>query len=438
MPGRYREKITLNQSINHTTKSWYSGTYGTCVTSPSEPDLPWGAYTSSTFEKKIEKRSMTDVVTPGFKKIIASGGIINNPMKQIIEKEDCPKLDLDFTYCSNRWGCDPARWHPYQYGRIAGPVGVTGITGDYLPLSDAINVDALKDRAISKAWARVSNSEILALATLKEANSTVDGLKDILLKVIRVINAIKSGNARRIKKEIKPSELADIYMNARYNLRPLYYDCIGMIKAFRKEVAETPERQTFRASISDVGESADSDSFTWIGNPPGWGIDVTTHRRTGVTSRVRAGVLTELDFLIEPQFFGIDEITETVWDLIPYSFIIDWFFNVGDVISSFAPNVGFKTLASWVVVDTTTVYTASVTSTRPFAGTAGSYNYSIVGFSFPTGTAQRVVRTIERVPNPDRPLFPRLTLNLDPLKLLDLGIIMKKGRKAQSFMTAGM
>lgn len=43
-------------------------------------------------------------------------------------------------------------------------------------------------------------------------------------------------------------------------------------------------------------------------------------------------VLTDLGKLI--QYFDLDITSENVWDMIPYSFVVDWFFGIGEVLTS--------------------------------------------------------------------------------------------------------
>jgi hypothetical protein len=46
------------------------------------------------------------------------------------------------------------------------------------------------------------------------------------------------------------------------------------------------------------------------------------------------------------------DIPATLWEVVPYSFVVDWFFNVGDWIQAFTPAPGITPLRNWATVIT--------------------------------------------------------------------------------------
>lgn len=131
---------------------------------------------------------------------------------------------------------------------------------------------------------------------------------------------------------------------------------------------------------------------------------------------------------------------ESAWDLVPFSFIIDWFFTVGDTICAFSPlPLGVTALASWITTTESTVQTFRLTGASSQVGVCGSYLYTDTGCTFGNGeVAYKISTKKTRTPNYQRNLVPRINVNLDPLKILDLGIILRKGRSVQSYVKAGM
>lgn len=116
---------------------------------------------------------------------------------------------------------------------------------------------------------------------------------------------------------------------------------------------------------------------------------------------------------------------QTVWDLTPYSFILDWFINMGDIISAHAPVPGVKALASWVTTVDTTVYSSTVDNFS-IAIYHGGYHLIDTGTTVGTGYGiTKIVEETNRLPNPENPVFPSWDLRLDPAKLLDLALIVK-------------
>jgi hypothetical protein len=378
---------------------------------------------------------MWDVVTPNFKVRSARGEIINSPMKKISITEDRGKGLLILDHSFESYGCSPSRWYKYYDYTSTGEYAIADIF-PYLDINSTAVISDLTDLAVTQAWANIDSSKVMELVCLAEFDKTIDGLKMLLKSVCKVIayaytahkHALKS---RRYGKELF-TELKDIYMQARYGLRPLYYDVKGILAAYNTDKTNQKTRQTYRV-YQDYTDT-DSDSFESL-----WGTKYVqtyyknANRSSSIHTTVRAGVLTQLDILTNNKLAGIDLIAESAWELVPFSFIVDWFFNVGSLISSWAPNVGAQTLASWVTVDELKTQTITGCSSRvvnnntsSMRATSGSMGYY--------GTAQKVTHTVTREPEPRRPTLPVLDVNLDPLKLLDLGIIAAQIRKRIPFL----
>lgn len=206
-------------------------------------------------------------------------------------------------------------------------------------------------------------------------------------------------------------------MEFRYALRPLFYDTLQIIDAANASAIAT--RQTYR------GFQKHSDSVTANGT-----YSLTADRKfnwqqTSIRSvDVRAGVLCQVEELSTLNIWGGYAIAETVWELIPFSFIIDWFFNVGQTIASWTPNAGLRTLASWYTVLETHYQEIKVTGTTCQNNT-GRYYYDLVldlsGACYSKSSISKV-----RVPNPNRFVLPTFQLKLDTFKLVDLMIIGRK------------
>lgn len=135
---------------------------------------------------------------------------------------------------------------------------------------------------------------------------------------------------------------------------------------------------------------------------------------------MRAGVLTSIEVFQGIAALGLTEPLESIWEMIPFSFILDWWFNIGKWIASWSPNIGIKTLASWVVVTDTTTLTSTV-ETGTIYNPANYLNQIEIA-----GSYSRVLVQKYRLPNPDRPLLPTYSINMNWFKSLDLGLILKQ------------
>jgi len=431
MVDRTRVRTLVDQQVTAETKSYLGSSYGNCTTSPGPNTSLWGfgAKSSTTPGLKIVE-TMVDVETPGFYRQRAEGKIINSPMTHtIVEERDVP-ASLTLDVYSNLYGCVPARWYPYLGIKLEGTLSVTSclLSGSvFLQDDSGIDVEALQDLAINQAWSRIGHDEMLILSAIAESSSTLAGLVDIMKKVSKILRAIRSKNVKKLKRELALKELEELYMNARYNLRPLYYDAKAIYEILTGQV-DKPGRQTYRGR-KVASYQADDETTCSIFAQGGCSYSGDITRTYEHSVAVRSGVLTQSDSISQSQLLGIDSVVETAWDLIPFSFIVDWFTNVGETISAFTPNLGIDTLASWITVEETVTQKTVLERMNGTFFQSGSYLYTDEGYSLESGYVEKVTRTKTRIPNYRRDPIPNIDLNLDALKLFDLGIIMKNIRK---------
>lgn len=386
-------------------------------------DVYYSRYsTQRTHMSSVRERIMHDVVTKEFNKLSSRGKIVNNPM----DSSDTTEITGVTRY---KWDWETED----RDGNVTmGGDSYSNLYGsfDRSKCNISIDRDALISQAISSAHANCDLSEAAILASLGEFRETVAGLAAILIRVYRIYRKIRKLDLYALRKEIKPAELADRYMEYRYALRPLYYDAVQLTSAYNKAMPPKGSRKTFRS----FKEGSDTDTGTYVtyGYRSDGKINMkfTTDYYIHEEVCVRAGVLCQITNDSRLLSFGAANIPQSMWELVPFSFIIDWFWNVGDIISSFSPKVGLNELASWAVVTTSTSVTSSVTVegvdhtnsdnvswTRCYADGNTTANYELYSVKK------------ERLVNPPRGFLPRVDINLDALKLLDLQIIVNKLRK---------
>lgn len=220
-------------------------------------------------------------------------------------------------------------------------------------------------------------------------------------------------------------------MEVRYGLRPLYYDILGVMK-----LTQEPSglRTTFRGHESDSNSVSDS----WTGPCTLANTYITVNRKSSISLDIRAGVLTEGFDQTLWRRMGVSLIAESAWELVPFSFIADWFGNFGSLISSWVPKPGIVEKASWFTAETAIHQTVSVSL-------AGTYNQQL-SFNFRRGSVSKIETESSgfsgmnykftsyktRYPNPPRPSLPHISVNLNPQKLLDLASIGRNITKAFS------
>lgn len=394
----------------------------------TSPGYTGTIYDSGTFQPFVNTKVMHDVVTPRFKLLMKKGMIINNPMDstELFYRDN---LCYTLTDYSHKWKantCNPVKWLTYR-NLVSGTRPSSNLIGDcgFLP-APSLDVNDLIDLAVAKAWSRVSASEAQVLVMLAEGEKTVASLVQIFIRLLKILRAVKRLDIKTLCKELTAKELARRYLELRYSLRPLLHDAHDCITAFATTAKTIDDRLTFRAKENASVNDSDvlTNTNTWTNSTGTWSRSSHTYRLTSRVVDVRAGVLTQVGVISKLNIWGFYSPVEAMWELIPFSFIVDWFFNVGQTIASWTPECGLKTLASWYSVSDTLSQSNLLTdasSTMP----VGDATHSAISNVYTVSDCfmERISVTKYRVPNPSRAILPTFKLRLDSFKLLDLVLI---------------
>lgn len=372
-------------------------------------------------------QTMNDVVTPDFHKRIKRGEIINNPCDStvVIRRDAVAQYDqhIESYYETDCPNDEPQKFGWRTYGSVSAEAQCS-VGGEVVrPPAPTIAHAPLKDLAVSQAHASVTQKEAMILATAGEAGETIRSAISMFIRLKKILRAVKRFDAQYLRKQITMKELSDRYMEARYAIRPLVYDVQQISNAYNSQKRDK-HRQTFRGKEVRT-ETLVMDDINIVN-----ASQTTKKTIAGSATRtveVRAGVLTNLEYS-KLAVWGFDQILESAWELVPFSFVVDWFLNVGDVLASWTPNVGVEKLASWVSVKDTLTQTTWIGGTEAMPTT--EYPMDIAGtFSITGAVCSLTTISKYREPNPYRAVWPRVDVNLDPLKILDLGIILKNLKK---------
>jgi hypothetical protein len=372
--------------------------------------------------------SMTDVVTPNFKARSCRGDIINSPMSRtytsLIDSvgvyNHAAVKERQVQTMNPDPGDIPLYWDGWELKCDVGGSYVLGnaASSTLYPEEPEIDVQALQELAVTRAHANISLSEVQILATIGESKETVLSLAKLFRDAVKIFRAVRRLDLAYLRKQISARELTERYMEARYAIRPLIYDVKQIHNAVTTPLRAN-NRQTFRGFETQYG----TNSFSGVEHMRNVNFVLTISGRTTKTVEVRAGVLTQLDNVSNLSKWGVDQPIEAMWELLPFSFIVDWFFDVGQVIASWTPNIGISTKASWCVTTITVESAVQVDYCQclidPLVYNAKAYSQVddvYIG---------RTIKSVERIVNPTRVIIPNRKIRLDALKILDLAIIGK-------------
>lgn len=360
--------------------------------------------------------SMRDVTVPAFHKRSTKGEVFFNPCERV-EIDIQPGSGYGGEVTATSLSCSP----PYQYygkteyrldgslGRLTSGFGYPQHSdGHLIAPSTIISSSALSSLRTEVSTACLSNigkADSNLYESLAEADKLLGMLPGIFKSGIDI--------ARKRGFSSKAKSAASAYLAIRYGFLPVMKDVESILLGLKQISGRV--RRTYRSQGSISSSSVTvSNSYGWSG--------MFTCKQTFTHNEVytiRAMSLCEYYATVLSNIgFTTKGLLTVPWELVPYSFVVDWFVNVGDYIGALAPDANMTQLGSCLVEkrELTTNYTIESLSC------AGGYTIS----KPVTGNSIRTVKTYARIPGPlvsglvvkSDFRFDNLTRSLDALGLL--------------------
>lgn len=302
-------------------------------------------------------QSMTDTLTPGYWKKKMRGDILpTNPL--ISETRTVTVLDagngLQTTapmYVPPRGVKEDGFWLQ-EYMIAAGlqqrPVQ---LQQPVFALSREEIADLITEVS-TECWAKRGSAENDLFESVAEYRQAFDMLRHPIQNLVRVLTNPKRSLLLRGAKAS-----ADTWLMYRYGLMPLIRDITNIIEGLSKEVG-------LKRTVSHANKTKVRNSMQTV--IAGWNLaDVGISIQTADSVKVRASSYDEhLVTIANNLGFEAKGLETLAWELIPYSFVADWFVNAGSFLNALAPAPGFTQLASSLTIerDTRSVFTAVSTT----------------------------------------------------------------------------
>jgi hypothetical protein len=143
----------------------------------------------------------------------------------------------------------------------------------------------------------------------------------------------------------------------------------------------------------------------------------TTYRRDVSHKRkVRAYVLYEVEAGLSAVLndFGVLDFPASAWELIPFSFVVDWFIPIGDWIQAATPKLGVHVITSGASMMEHVSVTRTATA---WIKTAPTNSWDMSGIVGHTDSGE--TRVYDRVELLEIPLFPPPDVNLNVKRAID-------------------
>lgn len=190
----------------------------------------------------------------------------------------------------------------------------------------------LESEAIVKAMKKLKGKAASIGEDLAEAGKTYRSLTQELGNLARALYAMKRGDAAGAVKHIKDGRGvvrrgADLYLQYKYGWKPIVSDIYGLAKLLQEQckpaLLKTVKVRTRAASTSLIPTGTRERSGS-----------VSIRGRLALTGKVNSSVSSL------PDRIGLSNPASLGWELVPYSFVVDWFIPIGDILDAMTAPLG--------------------------------------------------------------------------------------------------
>jgi len=350
---------------------------------------PWSAWAAPAPAYPIyyESDIMTDVVTPDFAKIVASGGIVNNPMQRTIVKMSTTGGGT-YSGRANVCGYD---------SEIVGPGSISDQfdrTYVFPGPTSSVDTSHLLAQAAQAVIAGIDATPYRFMEDGLEFHKTLATLRDPFKGAAELAEAFAWKRQKNLRKGMDlVSATAGAWLSYRYAFRPIAISISNIIGEYQNKVlaekAQLAELGSFghtrRTSRNSKSDRDYNEGYYYIGADPAqrW----TMWKSKEVNVEVRCGIIYEvtnpISSFAEINGLRLKDLPSNLYNIIPYSWVLEHFVSVEKSIRGMVnladPKVNI--LAAWQVVKENTV-----SKKRLHARTYPGYTYTINGDIFTTET----------------------------------------------------
>lgn len=377
--------------------------------------------------------TMTDTITPGYRKIVRDGGVLPiNAMTSL-------KKGVKDVGATDAWGYIGSYSNGdfdegYQYRGQTSRLGFAAIpsfSADKFPVLD----DAYVRRLYTAALANAKTRQMDFLTFYAEWHQTKDLVEGALSRTISRAFRLREQMRKRGIKKFSPREFADAWLEYRYGWRILAYDVEDIVKHVSRMHTGFLDRWRGKGEdyLSNTVRNQTSQNRTIFFDGGGIGGNMFEN----VTSVLeKHEIRTSVGVMIESvmrTYATIDPLI-TTYELVPYSFVVDWFFNINEYLQAVSPFTDSSILYAY----STHEFEKTLTfSTGPGPGMTLSNGYKIVPYGKPSPCTRSELSKVRALLNSDQQrAIVQYNNEFDSLKAADaFALIYGRLRTLRRFTT---
>lgn len=242
-------------------------------------------------------------------------------------------------------------------------------TDNYTYIQDqSIAQQVYKDKAVISAYEHLNEPKSDVGLMLAEIRETINLITNPFNGIVKLASRMVTSAKRKARKGRKHgsvpkakiiSAISEQWLEYRYGIMPLVFDVTSLMdlahEGFRK-IDMTTHKQLGMAKGAWEGTKIDS-SDTSLGLwtvIPGWNFIIqnrwvgktSINQRSHCTIWYRDRSWSDTISIMSQLGLSVENIPSLIWEMVPFSFVADWFVDVGSWIRAIQPNPNISILAS--------------------------------------------------------------------------------------------
>lgn len=310
------------------------------------------------------------------------------------------------------WQSDPSgKWTKDIYeGTIGNNITIDGNSFTVLGPYSHVDYTALRNRCVSRLYDKIRNTDLNLLVSAAEAGEIKKLKSQALDATKRLVGAARK--ARGL-----PGGLARAWLTGTYGLAPILSDIFGLAE-YSRSVLTRPI--TVKAYASQVLDNVDRRSIK-SGDPTR--LTVFTKER----AKVKMGVTYQVT---DAHLFGMSRLgllnpASLVYELIPFSFVLDWIYNIGGYLQNLEASFGAGLSFQYGYETTTKRLNSRMEFDQQWLNTTYPYNWRLFYPSGLRGTADLSQCNRSVLKSFPKPNLPTVDLDLASRQLLSAAALLQ-------------
>lgn len=264
------------------------------------------------------------------------------------------------------------------------------------PVTEARIADTV-GRATENLLSNLKDMKINAAQATAERKQTCNTVASAAKAIAGCIGGLKSGNfskaarslgmeppkraGRRFNRDF-PSDpqraVANGWLSLQYGWKPLVSDAYGAAEALAKANLNGENRNftlhTASGRGTKVWDEKWSDSISIPNGTRGFDV-VQRHLKASIRSKVSVTYKVSSPLVADLASLGITNPALLAWELVPYSFVVDWFLPLGNWLGSLDSTLGLTFVSGYSSVKTNYYSTSSWITSLTWTNQSGNYHF---------------------------------------------------------------